>query len=358
MSTLRLPEREVLVDQPGRPPLIVGIYGKPGCGKTYSALRLATGMSEVLKEDIVVIDTEGLRAKSYKKYFKFKHIDFQAPFGPLHYQRFIETAANYGKIIVVDSMSHEHDGDGGYLDLVEMVAMERAEQSAKRYNKAVEPDKFKQLAYAAISRERKSLTQRIIQMGRDGVVFIFCYRAKEKRDSKTLESLGQIPISTSELIYEMNQCFLLKAQEKRGCPATAGTTEAEWVVMKTPRQYEGWNKGEQLDEALGKRLALSVVGQEEIPSVQAAPAADSWQSDYDALSAEVSKAVEGTKVDPKDVIRHVLSWGVTRGMTDQPEKLTAKTVGSRVAQLFKEVPEDVLAEVVGFVDLMTVASDA
>ena len=44
-------------------PLLIGLMGPSGVGKTYSALRLATGIQTVTGGDIFVIDTETNRAK-------------------------------------------------------------------------------------------------------------------------------------------------------------------------------------------------------------------------------------------------------------------------------------------------------
>ena len=63
-------------------PLLVGLMGPSGGGKTFSALRLATGFQRVSGGDIFVIDTEARRALHYADRFKFRHIAFPAPFGP------------------------------------------------------------------------------------------------------------------------------------------------------------------------------------------------------------------------------------------------------------------------------------
>ena len=48
-----------------RVPLLIGLMGPPGAGKTYSGLLLAEGMKKVGGGDPVVIDTEGGRSKKY-----------------------------------------------------------------------------------------------------------------------------------------------------------------------------------------------------------------------------------------------------------------------------------------------------
>jgi len=101
-------------------PLLIGLVSPSGAGKTYSALRLATGIQRVVGGEIFVVDTESRRALHYAEQFKFKHVQFNAPFGPLDYLAAIEHCVREGaKTIVVDSLSHEHEGPGGVLEMHE-----------------------------------------------------------------------------------------------------------------------------------------------------------------------------------------------------------------------------------------------
>jgi len=100
-----------------RSPILIGLMGPSGGGKTFSALRLAKGIQSVVGGDIVGIDTEGRRMLHYADRFKFRHMPFPAPFGSLDYLAAIRQAVKTGgKTIIVDSMSHEHEGPGGLLD--------------------------------------------------------------------------------------------------------------------------------------------------------------------------------------------------------------------------------------------------
>src|SRR6266849_4599710 len=63
-------------------PLLIGLVGPSNSGKTFSALRLATGIQRVSGGDIWGIDTESRRMLHYADKFKFRHVPFGAPFGP------------------------------------------------------------------------------------------------------------------------------------------------------------------------------------------------------------------------------------------------------------------------------------
>ena len=74
-------------------------------------------MQRVTGGDIFYIDTESRRALHYADTFKFRHVPFSAPFCPLDYLDAIEHCVSKGAgVVVVDSMSHEHEGHGGVLE--------------------------------------------------------------------------------------------------------------------------------------------------------------------------------------------------------------------------------------------------
>jgi hypothetical protein len=103
--------------------LLIGLAGASGSGKTYSALSLATGLAGPSGK-IAVIDTEARRALHYADRFRFDHGDMAAPFSPDRYAEAIAAADTAGyDVIVVDSLSHEYEGDGG---LIEWAAREEA----------------------------------------------------------------------------------------------------------------------------------------------------------------------------------------------------------------------------------------
>src|SRR5688572_29808850 len=87
-------------------PLLLGLAGGTGSGKTYSAMLIAQGLAAGKR--FAVIDTENGRARHYADVFKFHDAQLRAPFRPEAYAEAIAAAdkADY-PVIVVDSMSHE-----------------------------------------------------------------------------------------------------------------------------------------------------------------------------------------------------------------------------------------------------------
>ena len=243
-------------------PLLIGITGASSSGKTFSAMELATGVQSVRGGSIFVNDTEGGRARHYSDKFKIQHVPFAPPFSPLDYQAAIDHCAAAGaKIVVVDSMSHEHDGDGGVLEQIEDYLDRQAGTDwAKR-------DRLKFAAQIKPKAQRKQLNQRILQL--TDITWIFCYRAHEKirinekdAEGRKLDpQKGWAPISTSPLFFDMTLRLLLPPGSD-GRPLFSPTDEAEKLLTKLPYQFRDWFKpGDQLTAEIGRKLALWAKGE-------------------------------------------------------------------------------------------------
>jgi len=102
----------------------VALMSPSGGGKTYSALRLATGMKEALEKvnkkpaKILMANTEGSRGRYYANEFDYDIIDLTEPFIPEQFIEAIDFAIDNGyDILIMDSTSPEWDGKGGCLEL-------------------------------------------------------------------------------------------------------------------------------------------------------------------------------------------------------------------------------------------------
>lgn len=93
-----------------------------GGGKTYGALLLAKGLGG----KIVVIDTERKSSMKYQgrpELPEFRVIEFDPPYSPESYIEAIDAAeADGAAVIIIDSTSHEWEGPGGCLELVDEIA--------------------------------------------------------------------------------------------------------------------------------------------------------------------------------------------------------------------------------------------
>lgn len=244
-------------------PLLIGLDGPSGGGKTYSALRLATGIQRVVGGDVFGIDTESNRMLHYADKFKFRHVPFRAPFGPLDYLAAIDHCVSKGaKTIIVDSMSHEHEGPGGVLEMHEQ---EVTRLSGGDQAKA---ERIKMLAWGKPKAARRRLINSILQINAN---FIFCFRAKEKVKlirGKEPEQLGYMPIAGEEFVFEMTVCCLLLPGAK-GIPTWESEFPGERMMMKQPGQFADlFEQAVALDEDTGMKMAQWAAGAPPAPTAE------------------------------------------------------------------------------------------
>jgi energy-coupling factor transporter ATP-binding protein EcfA2 len=249
-------------------PLWIGIYGATGSGKTFSALRLATGMQRVTGGEIFYIDTEARRALHYAKRFTFRHVEFAAPFSPLDYLEAVRHCVDRGaKVLVIDSMSHEHEGPGGVL---EWQAAEE-ERLAKAWNTS--RDKAKMSAWQVPKAARRRMIASLLQLP---INIVFCFRAKEKLKiipGRNPEPLGFMPIAGEELAYEMTATALLYPGAD-GVPTWASKETGEHVMIKRPEQFRALidkHRDKPFSEEMGEAFATWAKGDSATPPAKDRP---------------------------------------------------------------------------------------
>lgn len=102
--------------------LKIGVSGTAGAGKTYSALKLAFGLSDDWNK-IILIDTENGSGELYSDLGEYQVIPFDPPYSP---ERWVE-CFNYAEsldpaVIIADSVSSEWEGVGGVLDVIDKIS--------------------------------------------------------------------------------------------------------------------------------------------------------------------------------------------------------------------------------------------
>lgn len=237
-------------------PLLIGLMGPSGGGKTYSALRLATGIQRVNGGEIAVVDTEARRALHYADKFKFRHVPFAPPFGPLDYLAAIEHCVAKGaSVVVVDSLSHEHEGPGGVLE------MHQSEVERMSGGDARKAERVKIGAWAKPKAERQRLINTMLQLP---CSFILCFRAKEKLKveiGRQPVSMGFMPIGDPTFVFEMMlSCLLMPGA---GCVPTWQPNEVgEKMMIKLPLQFRPLLAASKpLDESIGEEMARWAAGE-------------------------------------------------------------------------------------------------
>lgn len=95
--------------------LKIAVQGPSGSGKTLGALGLAFSLSPSGK--VCLIDTEHESSALYADRYGFDILPLAPPYTSARYQEALKAAADAGyEVIVVDSITHQWDGEGGILD--------------------------------------------------------------------------------------------------------------------------------------------------------------------------------------------------------------------------------------------------
>lgn len=92
--------------------LRIALTGASGTGKTFSALQLAQGLGS----RIAVIDTENGSSSLYSGVCDYDVANLIPPYSPARYIELLKEAQASYDVVIIDSLSHVWDGEGGLLD--------------------------------------------------------------------------------------------------------------------------------------------------------------------------------------------------------------------------------------------------
>lgn len=201
--------------------LRLAIAGPSGSGKTYSALAIATELGG----PVAVVDTEHGSASKYADIFDFDVAEMHAPYHPDKYVAAIKeaAAAGYG-VLILDSMTHAWNGEGGILELVE--------QATKRQKT---PNSY--TAWADVTPIQNRLIETIVSAN---IHIIATMRSKQeyvqRKDERTgrtvIDKVGMAPIQREGFEYEFDIFFDMDVDNnavvsKTRCPELTGKVIAK-----------------------------------------------------------------------------------------------------------------------------------
>jgi hypothetical protein len=232
---------------------LTGFAGPSGSGKTFSALSFAQGLAGGGK--IAMIDTEARRGLHYADQFQYLYSELTAPFTPERYIEAIQAAQKAGaSVIIVDSMSHEHEGPGGVLE------MHEAELTRMAGDNWAKREQCKFAAWIKPKRDHNRFVNTILQIEAH---IIFCFRAKEKlklikNDKGKMEPMpqGWQPICSDRFEYECTALLMLP-------PNSKGRPDFQEGATKLQEQHRAiFDSGRSIDADMGKALAAWAAGGE------------------------------------------------------------------------------------------------
>ena len=229
--------------------LLVGIAGGTRSGKTWSAMRLATGMMG--GKPFAVVDTENGRALHYADDFKFNHCQLDPPFTQEAYLEAVQEASKQGhSVIIVDSFSQLWDGIGGMLEQSE------AELDRMAGNDFAKRDRCLRASWIKPKVRHNQMLQRLTHVNAH---VIFCIRAEVKSEmargpdgkvklvpmTSPIAHNGWVPICDKKLPWELT-AYLLLTRESQGVPAST------WLMGRHQGLFPA---GQVINEDAGKALA-------------------------------------------------------------------------------------------------------
>jgi hypothetical protein len=244
--------------------LSVGLYAYTGQGKTESSLRLAYGMRRVVGGRVFFADCDNGRGQHFRGLFPdAEYIDFKAPHNALDYVDLLEQFAHEQGVLVIDNMTAEHEGEGGLLDTKEAAMYDR-NGHYKEGRSAV--------AWGVAKEQHKKLVRAFVRVNRKLPILV-TWRAQEKLDwsakndqgKSEPKSLGEMPIGSKDLPFEMTATYLLPPGSK-GAPCLAPVSIGERMMTKIPRWFDGIVKsGDKFTEGHGEAMARWAFGAPKTP---------------------------------------------------------------------------------------------
>jgi AAA domain len=95
----------------------IALQGVSGSGKSYSSLLLAYGICQDWHK-IAIIDSENGSANLYSHLGEYNVLNLTAPYSTERYIEAIDVCEKAGMdVIIIDSLSHNWEGNGGILDV-------------------------------------------------------------------------------------------------------------------------------------------------------------------------------------------------------------------------------------------------
>jgi hypothetical protein len=228
--------------------LRLALIGPSGAGKTFTALRVATGLGG----RIAVVDTERGSASKYADRFSFDVMELER-FSPKDFVAAIHEAEKAGyDVLVIDSLSHAWMGKGGALEMVDEAAKRSKSGNSFWAWREVTPEHNALVDAMVRSRchviaTMRSKTEYVIEAGPNG--------------KQTPRKVGLAPVQRDGMEFEFD--------------VVGDMDEASFVVTKTRCPSLAKAVLKEPGEALGQQLREWLTDGAPVPAAPSpAPAAD------------------------------------------------------------------------------------
>lgn len=210
--------------------LRLALTGISGCGKTYSALRIATGMGG----SIAVIDTEHDSSSLYATEFEFSSSNLDNH-SPESYIKAIDDAEKEGfDIVIIDSLSHVWTYCKNEVDVVAAKSFKGNSWAAwsrvtPRYDALIQR-MIQSSIHVIVTMRAKTETAQIEENGRKKVIKLGM--KTEMRDGIEYEFTTVIDIdhSTNGAAVSKDRTHVFKGKENLPLDETIGQELMDWLM--------------------------------------------------------------------------------------------------------------------------------
>lgn len=300
--------------------LRLALTGPAGCGKTFSALRLAYGLGE----RVFVIDSEHGSAALYAdeevdgRRWTFQHADLPC-FTVEQYLDALHEAEKLGaEVVVIDSLSHAWDSCGGILEKVDLYASQRGADGR-------EVGSFR--AWGKVNPVYKKLLDGILASPCHVIVTLrtktdySVYR--DDRGKTRIEKVGTKPIQKDGIDYEFDVVLDLDVSHnatvsKSRCRALALAEAFQNPGPEVAQMLKSWLYEGKTAEAGSGKPPVAVPGKETGPAESLLPEITEETAegpDFSEISEEemkkrVLQCIQNKVIDVGQLNR----WKTTRGM--------------------------------------------
>lgn len=199
----------------------IGIAGPSGAGKTMGALALAHQLASS-PDKVAVLDTENGSASLYADRYAFDVIEVRPPYLSQKFLDGIQAAVEGGyEVLVIDSISHQWDGDGGIL--------QRKEETDARGG-----NHFSN--WAPFTKEHNAFRAALL----NAPIHLICtmrskqaYQMEENGKKSTPKKLGLQPIQREGMEYEFTLTFDVQMDHKASASKDRTTIFADKLTDLT-----------------------------------------------------------------------------------------------------------------------------